>query len=309
MTFIIAELGSNVVNTDNAIEAVGIAKQCGADAIKFQYFSFKDLYGMDYEDHFWAYPQLDFEKIKIKADACGIELMCTAFSPEGFKYVDKFVSRHKIASSDLSYLELLELACCSQKPVILSTGGSSLPDIKLATTALDDKKTTLLYCIATYPASNVDLKHIDALRMFGLPVGYSCHTTDYMTCVNAVRYHGATVIEKHFKLADLPTADNAHSILPEDFTKMVKLIHGKEWLEFPNRAEKEMQLKWKRRLIATRDIRAGDILTYGFNFGCYRSWTEDLEAMSGFLSYSMTGRVAQTEIRAFTPLCPKHIKN
>jgi sialic acid synthase SpsE len=305
MTFIIADVGSNWSTLEDLTDSINMVKACGADAVKFQFYSHKDLYGFGS-----LTPNLKPEWLPIlkqKADLAGIEFMCTAFSLEGLKLIDPLVKRHKVASSELPYEELIGTIYSLKKPVILSTGAASLGDIKLALSYL--KNPTLLYCVSNYPARNVNLFGIDKLKAeFGLDVGYSCHTDEWVTCVEAVVHHSASVIEKHFKLRDMPhSGDNPHSLEPQEFKKMVKAIKGAYAQTFPDPQEVDAVEKYKRRLIATQDIQPGQVLEYGKNYGCYRSFEIDREGLSGFASYHVSGKSAAKHIKAGAPVTPKCI--
>lgn len=303
MTFIICEVGSNWTSFEEAKDSITMAKCCGADAVKFQLFSFKDLYGHGNDDT--ALPKEWVPKLAEKAKACGIEFMCTAFSPEGLDFLNSYVGRHKIASSDLSYAELLEKASSYASPVLLSTGGSSISDIGIALNTLNKANTILLYCMSAYPSKSVNLFHIDKLHeTFQVPVGYSCHTQDWYTPVSAVKHHGASVIEKHFKLKEMNTPDAPHSLLPDDFKKMVDAIRGEVRTSFPDPQELEFQLKHKRRLIAIKDIKAGELLVYKENYGCYRSLKEDSHGLSGFAYRHVDGKLALKDHKAGEPIVP-----
>lgn len=307
MTFIIAEVGSNWSSLEDCMTSISVAKQCGADAVKFQMFTSKEMFGFNpWPKAVDKSPIKEWlPKLKEKADACGIELMCTAFSPEGLRYVDGFVNRHKLASSDLNYPDLLLAAADTEYPTYLSTGASSIGDIALALNLLGSK-VSLLYCVSSYPSTNVILSHIDKLReTFGVPVGYSCHTADYTTAVNAVRYHGATVIEKHFKLRDMDTPDAPHSLLPSDFKKMVQAIkEGKDKITFPHPSEIDMLKRHNRRLIATKPIGTGEALVYNQNFGCYRSLVDDLEGLSGFAYNKVNGKISTKDLKPGDAITP-----
>lgn len=312
MTFIIAEVGSNFENFEDAKTSISLAKNCGADAVKFQMFSQKDLYGFNVDPESHNPIGAWIPKLKEKADSIGIEFMCTAFSPEGVKLVDPFVKRHKIASSDLSYPALLKEVAKTGKPAILSVGASSITDINLALAHLQGApKVTLLYCVANYPSKNVNLFHLDALNDAFPPfgVGYSCHTTDWYTPVAAVKYHQAQVIEKHFKLRDMKTPDSPHSLNPDEFKLMVDAIRsGKPKINFPDPQEIEFQLKHNRRLIAIQNVSAGQALQYDVNYGCYRSLKEDREGLSGFAAEKVNGLLAKRDIKAGEPIGPDCIE-
>lgn len=311
MTFIICEVGSNWTSFEDAKDSITMAKNCGADAVKFQMFSVNELYGL--RGHY-GYADTDvthdpikewLPKLKEKADACGIEFMCTAFSPEGLRYLDPYVKRHKIASSDLSYPELLRTAAETGKPIFLSTGGCSLGDIDCALNVLGDSSVVPLYCVSNYPAKNVNLFSLDVLsKHVDRPVGYSCHTTDWYTPVSAVKHHSAVVIEKHFKLRDMDTPDSAHSLLPDDFKRMVDSIRGEVRCSFPDPQELEFRLKHKRRLVAITDIKKGEKLVYNIQYGVYRSLVEDYDGLTGFAVDVVNGKLASKDIKAGEPIGP-----
>ncbi len=327
MTFVVAECGSNWQSFEDAKDSITMAKNCGADAVKFQLFDWVSLYGSDKRTKLekqTRYPmagQMPLEwlsKLAEKASACGIEFMCSAFSPELLRAVDPYVKTHKIASAELTYRELLEAAKATGKPILLSTGGSSLTDIRMALKILEkelapgvkEMTTTLMYCVSAYPAKNVNLFAIDKLKSeFGYPVGYSCHTDDWYTPVAAVRYHGAPVIEKHFKLRDMDTPDSPHSLNPDEFKEMVDVIRGKaDHICFPEPQERDMQLKHNRRLVASADIAAGQAFNYGKNFGCFRSLREDAEGLHGFADQSVNGKTCKVALKAGDPITPRHIE-
>lgn len=309
--FIIAEVGSNWRTLSDCVESIGKAKACGADAVKFQAFNHIALYGV-------PYPQTDVEeftartggeyvevpgyritemahalplewlpKLKEKADACGIEFMCTAFSPELVAAVDPFVSVHKVASSDLSYPQLLEAVAKTGKPVLLSTGASSRGDVEIALQYLDRTKTVLMYCNASYPSTHHNLFQMDRMReMWGPYVGLSDHSLDVVYApLAAVKHHGAIVIEKHFNaFDDLITPDSPHSLGCDDFKIMCDHLRGEvDTSAFnPSRQERDMFLRHNRRLIATRDIAPGEELKFGVNYGAYRSLFDEGHGISPF---------------------------
>lgn len=313
MRFIIAEVGSNFDSLEDCMSSIRIAKECGADAVKFQMYNHKDMYGHGQEMPLSCRPAW-LPQLKEQASRYGIELMCTAFSVDALHYVNKFVSRHKIASSDLSYVDLLCAAAATGKPVILSTGASSFDDIRKALEYLDPSKTTLLYCVSAYPSQDVNLFHLNRLRAeFGLSTGYSCHTSDYMTAVVAATYHHAFTIEKHFKLKEMDTPDAPHSLLPDDFKKMVSLIRNDQYIKAvlekkPNPTEEAMYKRHKRRLVATKPVSKGEALIYNQNYGCYRSLVDDLEGLPSFAYNEVNGKLTTKDLKPGDPITPTSIE-
>jgi N-acetylneuraminate synthase len=299
--FIIAEVGSNWRTLEDCMTSISMAKACGAHAVKFQAFDDESLYGIKvkrgyagphgesvYEcgKHPSALPLEWLPKLKEKADACGIEFMCSAFSPELVAAVDPFVNLHKVASAEMTHVRILEKLRSFGKPVILSTGASGVDDIQQALEVLAQIPTILMYCVAAYPAQEITLETIQTIKAsFGGPVGYSDHSTDVLHIpVSAVRDFGACVLEKHFTAIDGDTPDAPHSLNSDQFKRMVTHIgQGGEGVIGPTREETPMILRHNRRLIATKDIAVGEPLTEGVNFGIYRSLKDDTHAYSPWM--------------------------
>lgn len=292
--FIIAEVGSNWANFEQAKDSIAMAKACGADAVKFQLFSHRALYGFNSPEVFPSAGAMDphwIPRLKEKADACGIEFMMTPFSVEAVEDIDPFVEVHKIASSDLSHVHLLKAVAKTGKPILLSTGASSKGDVRMALDTLGHAcamKTVLLYCNAAYPSRRHNLFLIEELRReYGRAVGFSDHSLDVIYApLAAARTHGAVVIEKHFTaFPQLDTPDRGHSLTVDEFKIMVSYIRGqRDGGGFnPTSEENAMILRHNRRLIATRDIRQGEHLKYGENFGAYRSLEDDTRGLTPFV--------------------------
>ncbi len=313
--FIIAELGSNFKNFNDCKEAISHAATAGADAIKFQLFNHQDLYGWPKED--WPGRSYELQeswipKLKEKADACKIEFMCTAFSVEGLKIVDPYVSRHKIASSDCNYFELIEAAFATNKPVIVSNGGHFTKDIQLllsACVSLKDRL-TLLYCISAYPSRYFDLRRFGVFQseFEGIDVGLSDHTIDVYNIPRIATQMGAKVIEKHFnpfRYTDTP--DHPHSLTSDELKAMVQSIRDPLKIEAAPYEETDMVLRHNRRLIAIKDIEVGDELQYGENCGVYRSKENDTVGMHPIFSSQISGRKAKLSLKQGDPISPAHV--
>ncbi len=206
--------------------------------------------------------------------------MCTAFSPELVDKIDPYVKRHKIASAENTWPQLLQKVASKKKPIIMSCGGSNIPEIKLSIGLMEDCDLTLLYCVSAYPCYAHNLFKMEKLKELGRPVGLSDHSLDVIyTPLSAVKHFGAVVVEKHFRLQRIvETPDSGHSLSPLEFKLMVDHIRGKE-LPYRSSEEKGAELFWNRRLIATKDISVGQKLKYGENYGAYRSQIEDAHAL------------------------------
>jgi sialic acid synthase SpsE len=294
--FIIAEIGSNIQTLDHCLHSIAAAKEAGADAAKFQLFSRSALYGFDGGTDAYSLSLDWLPTLKAKADEVGIEFMCTAFSPELVKEVDPYVSCHKIASSDLSYPQLLEAVGRTGRPVLLSCGASSHDDIRRALEILPESP-VLMYCVSSYPARSTNLGTIDILReeLCGL-VGFSDHSTDIVGLpYEAAMKYGIVALEKHMTaFPELDTPDRPHSLTTDEFSLMVDYIRGRRRPEIgPTWEEVDMLLKHNRRLIATKDIDVGETLVWGVNFGSYRSLEDDERGLSPFLWEGVNGKRAK----------------
>lgn len=319
--FIIAEVGSNWRNLDDCRHSIAMAKAAGADAVKLQLFDHKALYGLTPEQvngdgpfNFYstvgayALPPEWLPHLKEKADKVGIEFMCSAFSPELVAIVDPFVNLHKVASAEMSHVRMLEKLKQIGKPVILSTGASGKEDISMATKTLGDTPTILLYCVAAYPAREINLSTLAELRMvFGRPVGFSDHSTDVGVIPARAVELGAVVLEKHFTdIPEVDTPDRPHSLTVDEFKRMVEIIrNGPEKRIGYTREENPMVLRHNRRLLATKDITPGVTLVEGENFGIYRSLQDDAKGLTPFAVNHVNGKRAAVHLKAGEGIGPK----
>lgn len=268
--FIIAEVGSNWKHFQHAKDAVSMAKQCGAEAVKFQLFRHKELYG-------YAGPILPGEmpiewlpKLKEKADACGIEFMCSAFSPEGLEIVNEYVNAHKIASCEMLHFPMLDLIKKFGKPTFISTAGYPIADIKGMIDYMRPMENFCVnYCVGKYPANICDINYIAELSEIHPYVGYSDHTTNVIPLPALAAGAGAIAIEKHFNPFDIPdTPDAPHSLGIRDFKLMVKSLRH-EAIHTLGMSDPEFRTKHIRRVVAIKDLIAGTILSAD-NCGLYR---------------------------------------
>jgi sialic acid synthase SpsE len=195
---IIAEIGSNWRRYDDeaknwvvAEKQIRLAKENGATAVKFQYFKCRELFGKDvvgsyFESEFNKFA-LPFDWLLKLAETCkryDIEFMCSAFSAEGYAYVDHFVNKHKIASPEACHHELVNYVAELQKPFYYSDG------------CLDKvyKNGIPMACVSKYPAdiSDYDLCYGTITKEWGL----SDHTLTN-ALVHIALHNGATHFEKH----------------------------------------------------------------------------------------------------------------
>jgi sialic acid synthase SpsE len=160
----------------------------------------------------------------------------------------------------------------------------------------DEAEVIPMYCVAAYPAAYADLAVMWDLKQLydNAGVGFSDHTLGISMAVEACK-QGATVLEKHVTFfPDLDTPDRPHSLTPDEFKLMVDVIRGVRRPEIgPSPEEKAMLLRHNRRLIATRDVKPGEVLRYGENFGAFRSLKDDTRGLSPFAWESVEGKRAK----------------
>lgn len=219
---LIAEIGVNHGGkVSKAMEMIDAAKAAGADAVKFQLFESRKLWGDDRIKSL----ELKWDEMAMLHAYCeanGIEFMCTPFGIAELIFLKPLLKRLKIASGFLRRLNFLMDAKETGLPIILSTGMADLGEVRMALSALGMADTTLLQCTSSYPCrlEDVNLKAMSTLTTLGKPVGLSDHTTSITVPIAAVAL-GATVIEKHFTLDrwdDGP--DHKASITPKEFKTM-----------------------------------------------------------------------------------------
>ncbi|MFW6146635.1 MAG: N-acetylneuraminate synthase family protein [Planctomycetota bacterium] len=241
-TYIIAEAGVNH-NGDLslALAMVEAAAAAGADAVKFQAFDAERLVthaagvagyqpGSSQREmlaRLQLHPE-DFCAIAAQCAASGIDLLITPFGPDALEMVLSLDPRAvKVASTDITNHPFLEAIGATHLPVILSTGASNPDEIAAATDVLAGAgcgELVLLQCVSSYPTPphEANLLAIRTLaERFGVPVGYSDHTTDLATGQLAVEV-GACVLEKHFTLdPTLAGPDQAFSLRPVELVAYI----------------------------------------------------------------------------------------
>lgn len=305
--FVIAEVGSNFKTIEDCISSISMAKACGADAVKFQLFRPYDLYGPGVMpwDSVYKSPYLNpnwLPRLKEKADACEIEFMCSAFSPELLDAVNPFVNIHKLASSEMCHMGMLDKLKQFNKPTIISTGAQTQPDMLAVFHYLKGLPIIPLYCEAAYPSKHVnfDVFHRLKTQLFrDYPWGFSDHTLDVIENPRRAVRMGACVIEKHVNFAGVKSADSPHSLSTDEFKVMIKAVREKlEPYIGPTVAELPMLLRHKRRILATRDIRAGETLIEGQNMGVYRSLKDDTNAAHPFMIKEMIGKTVKRDFKS-----------
>ena len=288
--FIIAEAGVNHNGDYNtAVKMIDEAKKSGADAIKFQTFVAENLVSRyaakaDYqkettdpnESQLAMIKKLqlswdEYRNLKIYADKAGIEFMSTPFDQDSIDFLAELgMDIFKIPSGEITNLPYLIMIGKLKRRVILSTGMSTLPEIKEAIDILKKYGTTditLLHCNTAYPTpyKDVNLNAMKTLRdSFGLPVGYSDHTKGIEVPIAAAAL-GAVVIEKHFTLdRNMEGPDHKASLEPYELKQMVTSIRNIE--DALGSSEKRLTESEavnrdiaRKSIVAKCDIKAGTV--------------------------------------------------
>lgn len=219
----------------------------------------------------------DHYELKACANHYGIKLFSTAFDLPSIDFLRELdFDLFKIPSGEITNLPYLRHAAGFGKPIILSTGMSSLGEIEdalkvLEGSGMDRKQITLLHCTSEYPAPLIDinLKSIKTLEQaFGLNVGYSDHTEGIEVSIAAVAL-GATIIEKHFTLdKNLPGPDHKASVEPEELKSLVNSIRNVSMALGDGRkrvtTSEFRNIKVARKsLVAATSIKKGESFTTG----------------------------------------------
>lgn len=303
--YIIAEAGSNwkigndEENQKTARKLIDVAKEAGADAVKFQTFRAETTYVSNAGDSDYLrkagevknvfeliadleMPYAMVDELEQYAKKKEIDFLTTAFSVKDLNAIDKCVAMHKIASYENTHMRLLEAAAKTGKPVIMSTGASSQEEIQWSVEywqSLTSAPMVLMQCTASYPAppGSIHLRTLHTLKSrYGLLTGFSDHSRNPINAPVAAVALGASVIEKHFTLKnDLPGPDHRYAVEPHELKAMVEAIRNTEELlgdpfKKIDPVENELYVFAKRALQATKDINEGDVLKEGQNFDILR---------------------------------------
>jgi N,N'-diacetyllegionaminate synthase len=273
--YLIAEIGLNH-NHDLKLarKMIKSARESGADAVKFQAYRTENLVRKS-EGVFSLFKSLElsFEELKMCSDMAreeGITFFATAFCHETVDWLEQLdVPCYKIASMDITWLDLISRAARTGKPVILSTGASSLGEIERALGAVMKTGTSspaLLHCISKYPPApgEMNLQMISRFReLFPCPVGLSDHSPGSTMSVAATAL-GATIFEKHFTLdKNMDGPDHSISLDPSDFKRLRKDIteaHAAMQDMASERADISIATGGRRSLFTTSSLAKGTIL-------------------------------------------------
>ena len=289
--YVIAEIGHNHQGSlDNAIKLIEAAAEAGADAAKFQKRSNKLLFipstyneiynsensfGLTYGQHREALElnEEDYQKCILTAKSLGIDFFATAFDFKSADFLRRLdMPAFKIASGDLQNLPLIEYISKFKKPIIISTGGSTLQMIDDAVRTIQNyhNNFAILQCTSGYPAKyeELNLAVISSLRdkYPNNVIGYSGHENGIAMPLVAYTL-GARVIEKHFTLnRAMKGTDHSFSLEPQGMKKLVRDLNRAslaigDGVKMKYESEIIPIKKMGKMIVASRDLEINDVIS------------------------------------------------
>jgi N-acetylneuraminate synthase len=290
--FIIAEAGVNH-NGDIKLarKLVDQAVEAGVDAVKFQTFITEEIVtrhaakadyqkentGSRQESQFDMLKKMElsfdeFREVKTYCEKKGIIFLSTPFDHKSVDFLEELeIPAFKIASGEIINFPLLSHIASRGKPIILSTGMSTLEEVEETLGVIHktrNSKVVLLHCTSDYPArvEDVNLRAMISMHQaFHLPVGLSDHTMGIEISLAAVAI-GASVIEKHFTLdKNLPGPDHRASLESQELKDLVRGIRNIEKAlgdgeKSPSRSEMNTKCIARKSIVAARHINKGEVL-------------------------------------------------
>ena len=299
--YLIAEIGVNyydiakqrkISNLDAALLMCDEAKKAGADAVKFQTYkagkiaskyspSYWDLNEESTKSQYELFKKFDLfgeEEYRIISEHCreiDIEFFSTPFDFEAADYLDHYMDYYKISSSDITNIPFIKHIAKKNKPILLSTGASTLNEIERAVETIrtiNKREVVLMHCVLEYPTP---MNHANLYRIASLKhkfpdfeIGYSDHTkpdSEYDILKSAYLL-GAHIIEKHFTLdKSLPGNDHYHAMDVADILQIRKkieqlnIICGQEIIDcLPS--EEQARKNARRSIVLAHSVEEGEIL-------------------------------------------------
>jgi N-acetylneuraminate synthase len=323
--YFIADIGANHDGElERAYKLIELAKENGADAVKFQNFKadkivskqgFENLGSQLSHQKSWkksvyeVYEDASIDTnwtklLKTRCEKIGVEYMTSPYDFDSVDIVDEYLNAYKIGSGDITWLEIIEYIAKKQKPVLLATGAADFKEVKVAMNKINEfnKNIVIMQCNTNYTGSleNIKYSNLNVLKTYKVEfpnaiLGLSDHTPGHLTVLGAIAL-GARVIEKHFTDDNSRVGpDHAFAMNPTTWKEMVyqsnllfdALGDGIKKIEVN---ELESSIVQKRALYLTRDLKANSVLT-----------KDDLKALrpiiKGAISPSEIGKVLGRKIK------------
>lgn len=274
-TYFIAEGGLNHNGDINiAKKLIDAAKECGANAIKFQTYK-SENFVRETNQYFDVFKNAEltfeqFKELKNYSENIGLTFFSTPFDMESAEFLNELgMPCFKIASSDLTNLPLITKIAKMQKPMIISTGLSTMNEINDAVNCClfeGNNQIAILHCVANYPTqpNEVNMNVINTLKKtFDFPIGYSDNGESALVDIVAVSM-GANIIEKHFTLdKKMAGPDHGFSIDPNGLKSLISQIHEVDQMKgdgikIPQFSEIKNRLAIRKSITAKRDLQQGE---------------------------------------------------
>lgn len=283
--FIVAELGAGHGGSMHKMfYLIDAARYAGADAVKFQTYTPSEISanveikdgpwaGRTYHDLYkqgstpWAWHEPLFQYAKGQ----GLVAFSSPFSESA---VDKLETldcpMYKIASPEITHLQLIAKAAATGKPLVISTGMAALSEILTAADVAEKagcRDLTFLHCISSYPAQaqNFNLVNLNDLIGMGYQAGISDHSLSDMVAIMAVGM-GATIIEKHLTIdRSSGGLDDAFSLEPDEFRHMVqecRIAHSARGQrpQWGMRESEATSYQYRRSIWVVKPVKQGSLL-------------------------------------------------
>ena len=273
--FVIAEIGINHNGSvDLAKRMIDEAVMAGCDAVKFQKRTVTKVYTPEeldvYRPNYYGSTNRDL-KLGLELsyeDYCIIDEYCrdkkimwfaSCWDLDSVDFIEQFdVPCHKVASAMLTDDEFLLKLKSLGKPILLSTGMSSMEEIRHAVDLLGEDNLVLFHCTSTYPTNHteINLRVIETFREeFSCPIGYSGHERGLLPSILSVEL-GANSVERHITVdRTLWGSDQAASLEPEGLRRMVRDIREvKKILGDGNKKVYDSELPVRDKLRKTKKV-------------------------------------------------------
>jgi N,N'-diacetyllegionaminate synthase len=292
-TIIIAEAGVNHDGSlEKAKELIDVASDAGADFVKFQTFKAEELVTKKaqkakYQKALTSNTETHYEMLKrleltidnhheliVYCKSKNIKFLSTAFDLKSIQFLNKLnIEIFKIPSGEITNLPFLRLIGSLGKPVVMSTGMSTLSEViaaknVLITSGLEKNNLIVLHCNTEYPTPMIDV-NLNAMltikKRLGVKIGYSDHTLGIEIPIAAVAM-GAEIIEKHFTISrDSSGPDHLASLEPLELAEMVKAIRNIEnafgdGIKRPSRSELKNIKVARKSIVAKKNIKKNELL-------------------------------------------------
>lgn len=289
--YIIAEMSANHAgDIENAKKIIHAAKEAGADCIKIQTYTADTMTIACDKPYFhigegtWngenlyqlyqkAYTPWEWQpELKKEAESIGLDFFSTPFDKSSVDFLEEMgIGFYKIASFEIVDIPLIKYVASKGKPIIMSTGMSSLGEIEEAVNAIRSQgndQLALLRCASAYPAITDEMNLMTMKNMaevFHVPTGLSDHSMGSVGAVTAVAL-GAKIIEKHFCLdRAIENPDASFSMNPAEFSQMVKDVRQAEKaigrVAYGATKQEKSNTTFRRSIFCVKDIKKGERLT------------------------------------------------